>query len=180
MFRRLLSFTFFSLGLVLLILFIYSAFQRVNPWGLEKGFEEYVHVTEETRSFNPKRVVIDSIGTDLPLIPSSILDNKFETTKDGVSYLTSSGVPGQSGNVILYGHNWKNILGNLPKIQVGDSIRIYTSATELYEYIVEYTATVTPDEVHILAQTDDARLTIYTCAGFLDTKRFVVVARLQN
>lgn len=178
MFRRLFSLSFFILGLVFLFLFSYSLFQRINPWGLEKGFEQYAHASETPQSSVPQRIVIDSLEVDLPVISANIENNKFETTKDGVSYLASSGVPGKSGNVILYGHNWANILGNLPKIKVGDTVKIYASSGEFHEYKIDYTAKVTPDEVHILNQTEDARVTIYTCTGLFDTKRFVAVGTL--
>ena len=36
---------------------------------------------------------------------------------------------------------------------------------------------VKPNAVEILESADDSRLTIYTCSGFLDTARFVVVAK---
>ena len=44
--------------------------------------------------------------------------------------------------------------------------------------MIEYTQVVTPDQTHILAPSDDRRVTLYTCTGFLDRKRFVVTATL--
>ncbi len=178
MFRRLFSFSFFILGFIFLFLFSYSIFQRVNPWGLEKGFESYAVSRSAEASLVPQRLLINSIGADLPVVPAKVQNNTFETTNNGISYLSTSAVPGQRGNTIFYGHNWNNVLGNLKKIKIGDSIKIYTSPTQFSEYTVEYTAQVTPDQVHILNQTEDSRITIYTCSGFLDTKRFVAVGTL--
>jgi sortase (surface protein transpeptidase) len=44
------------------------------------------------------------------------------------------------------------------------------------EFKVEYTATVDPSQTYIIDNTKDTRITLYTCTGFLDSKRFVVVA----
>ncbi|MGB2731849.1 MAG: sortase, partial [Microgenomates group bacterium] len=47
-------------------------------------------------------------------------------------------------------------------------------------FIVQVTANVSPDQTNVLKQSHDKRLTLYTCSGFLDTQRFVVVATLEN
>jgi len=50
------------------------------------------------------------------------------------------------------------------------------STGEEETFIVKESYSVTPDQSHILTQTADVRLTLYTCDGFLDLKRFVVIA----
>ncbi len=161
-----------------LSLFSYSLFQRVNPWGLEKGFDMYQKERSVTHTAKPQTIKINSIALELPIIPSSVKNGEFETTKKGISYLKDSAVPGQKGNTILYGHNWPNLLGNLPKIVPGDVVEIELGDGTIARYSIEYTAKVTSDQVHILSQTDDARITLYTCSGFFDTKRFVAVGKL--
>ena len=47
-------------------------------------------------------------------------------------------------------------------------------------FLVEYTSVVDPNQTYILSQTKDKGITLYTCTGFLDTKRFVVTATLIN
>lgn len=165
------SFALFSL-------FSYSLFQRVNPWGLEKGFDSYQKEGSVIHTAKPSSIKINSIEVDLPIIPSVVKNGEFETTKKGISYLQDSAVPGQKGNTILYGHNWPNLLGRLPKITPGDVVEIEFADGSTVKYSIEYTAKVTSDQVHILSQTEDARLTIYTCTGLFDTKRFVAVGKL--
>ena len=46
--------------------------------------------------------------------------------------------------------------------------------------IEDKTEVVKAEVVEILSQTEDARLTIFTCSGFLDTARFVVVAKQEK
>ncbi len=117
---------------------------------------------------------------DLEIIPSKITNNTWEATSQGVSHLSSSPIPGEKGNSILYGHNWTNLLGNLTKIKPGAEINIILKNREKKIFIVEYVSIVGPNDTQILADTDDTRITLYTCTGFLDAKRFVVTALLKS
>ena len=165
---------FIFTGAVLLIFSAYLIFERYNPQKLDfKNFELSQTSTSETA---PIRITIPSQNIDLGIYPAKIDGKKWEATTYGVSYLSSSPVPGARGNSILYGHNWASLLGALPNIKVGDKIKIELSNGAKYEFTVKFTSTVAPDQTHVLSQTDDSRITIYTCAGFLDTKRFVAVA----
>lgn len=89
-------------------------------------------------------------------------------------------MPGEPGNSILYGHNWTSLFGNLPKTKPGERVDIGFSDGSMQQFIVEYTSIVSPDEIEIIEQTEDTRITLYTCTGFLDSKRFVVVAKLPE
>jgi sortase (surface protein transpeptidase) len=59
----------------------------------------------------PKYLVIPSLELKLPVYTSEIKSGKWETTAEGVSYLLSSGLPGQYSNTVIYGHNWNSLLG---------------------------------------------------------------------
>lgn len=124
----------------------------------------------------PVSIAIPSLRISLPVYPSTIENGKWQDTKDGVSFLTSSTAPGVGGNSIFYGHNWPSLLGNLTKIKPGDKIFVTLSEKGMQVYTVKYITVVTPDQTHILDTTSDSRLTLYTCTGFLDSKRFVVTA----
>lgn len=158
--------------------------QRYNPVRLAiSSYKKEVPVAKEEVKIvkkTPVSIQIESIGVHLPMLPAKITKEGWETTSQGVSYLTSSPVPGNDGNSILYGHNWPSLLGNLVRIKPGDNIRVYYSDGTFSEFIVEKTDTVAPDQMGILDQTSDKRITIYTCTGFLDSKRFVAVALLKN
>jgi len=115
------------------------------------------------------------LNISLPVIPAQIHNNTWETTNDGVSFLLSSTIPGKRGNSIFYGHNYENILGRLPDIKIGDTIEVELSNGMKRTYIVSQTLVVNPYADYIVEQTQDERIIIYTCIGFLDSKRFVVV-----
>jgi LPXTG-site transpeptidase (sortase) family protein len=127
----------------------------------------------------PTKISIKDLGIDLPITQAKINNNTWETTENGVSYLSSSPLPGEKGNSILYGHNWANLLGPLMKIRTGQEIEVQFSDRSKKRFVVEYTSVVSPDESSILAPSKDKRITLYTCTGFLDSQRFVVVAILK-
>jgi LPXTG-site transpeptidase (sortase) family protein len=124
----------------------------------------------------PTVIKIKSINLELPVIGTKIVDGKWETSGEGVSYLSSSPVPGEYGNSVMYGHNWPNIFGRLNKVKTDDVITILYSDGSARDFVVKDVFTVNPRQTHILSPTQDSRLTIYTCTGWFDLKRFVVTA----
>ncbi len=127
-----------------------------------------------------QRIVINDLGINLPLIPAQIRNDTWDTTNLGASYLISSPLPGETGNSIIYAHNWASLFGNLTRAKPGEEVDVTTADGSTKQFIIEYTSVVSPDESNILSQTTDKRITLYTCTGFLDSKRFVVVAILKD
>ncbi len=170
-------------GIMLILASIYLYTQRLTPVNLVMKSYQPVRrssilneKSQQIPSYPPEYIEIPDLKIKLPIIPSKIMNGKWETTSKGVSYLDSSPIPGDTGNSVLYGHNWEKLLGKLIKIKPGARIVITYSDGSAKNFIAEYTGTVKPDQIGILNQTADKRLTIYTCTGFLDSMRFVVVA----
>lgn len=173
--RNTASLPFFVLGILCITFGFYLVYLRYSPKSL--AFENTTLNTQSSHATLPYIIKIPSISVALPIVPSKIENNKWETTSHGVSFLTQSSKPGNPGNSVYYGHNWGSILGDLTKVKTGDTIEITMSTGKTHTYEVEYTATVDPTQTSVVSDTGDTRLTIYTCTGFLDTKRFVVVAK---
>lgn len=156
------------------------------------GFLLYQHYTPQRLSFSnfkpssalqvnhKSRIIIPSLSINLEIFPAKINGNKWEATTEGVSHLSSSPIPGEKGNSILYGHNWTSLLGNLTKINPGAEINIILENNDKKTFVVEYISVVDPSATQILSNTKDTRITLYTCSGFLDIKRFVVTALLKS
>ena len=125
----------------------------------------------------PFKLYIPKIAKILYVSDGYVVDNRWSISETGVSYLTSSAAPGQIGNSVIYGHNRNDILGYLPKVTTGDPVYVVLATGDYVKYEVAETKVIEPTQVEILDQTHDSRLTIYTCSGFLDTARFVVVAK---
>lgn len=127
----------------------------------------------------PVKIYIPKIGRFLPIEAGKVVENRWEVSERGVSYLTSTPAPGQLGNTVMYGHNRDAILGRMQNLVSGDKIYVLGDKGTIYKYTVFETKEITPQQVEILNQTEDKRLTVYTCSGFLDQSRFVVVASLN-
>lgn len=104
-------------------------------------------------------------------------DNQWTISENFASYLYQSSKPTQKGNIIIYGHNTRKILGNIRALKGNEIITITTKNGEEHKYQIFNIDEVNPDEVDYLKPTSEEILTLYTCSGFLDSKRFIVQAK---
>jgi sortase A len=81
-----------------------------------------------------------------------------------VGHIPGTARPGERGNMALAGHR-DSFFRALRHIQVHDTIRIRT-AERRYEYLVDSTEVVAPEETRVLDPTGDAVLTLVTCYPF--------------
>lgn len=181
--RNLVGITFIFIGISLLVLSIVVFWKRNEPGRLQ--FNEAGDMAlDSAEPAVPAGITIESIDLKLPIIPTGRQGGiknvalSWETTSEGVSYLSSSPRPGEPGNSILYGHNWGSILGNLYKVRPGQVIEIYYSDGTVRSFEVASVEEVTPDDTSVLEASEEPRITLYTCSGLLDEKRLVVSAVL--
>jgi len=123
----------------------------------------------------PQRVKIGEV-VDAPVEWGVIAKGDWTISPDSITYLTTSARPGERGNIILYGHNKKKILAGLHNVVLGDLMEITSENGKTYAYLVSSIQTVDPDAVSLLETDGKEMVTIYTCTGFLDSKRLVVQA----
>lgn len=108
--------------------------------------------------------------------PGNIADGVWQVSDERAIHLASSARPGENGNVIIYAHNRPHLFRSLHEVSEGDSITVQTDDLKTYEYKVTRVAVVTPEEITAVLPTSYEVLTVYTCTGWLDTKRLVVQA----
>jgi len=104
---------------------------------------------------------------DIPRLDLSAV--VFEGTSDdtlarGVGHLRGSAGPGESGNLVLAGHR-DTFFRELRSIRQGDQVTILGPHGE-FEYQVESTTIVEPDQTEVLKPGDGATLTLITCYPF--------------
>lgn len=133
----------------------------------------------KVNSSNVKPVYIKSypIGIDVDIKDATISNGVWGIHPNSVNFLVSSAGLGSSGNTILYGHNKDTIMGPIRWVQTGSKIEILGSDNNTYFYEVVKTDTVSPDNLEYIGEKNEETLTLYTCVGFLDSQRFVVVAK---
>ena len=110
------------------------------------------------------------IGIDVEIKPAVISKGVWPIFPDTAGYVTNE------NNIIIYGHNKNDILGPLRWIKEGALVEILDNAGQTHKYEVVKTDTVEPDNLSYIFPSTSELLTIYTCTGFLDSKRFIVVA----
>ncbi|MGH7204492.1 MAG: sortase [Candidatus Levyibacteriota bacterium] len=177
---KLLSRLFIVAGILLYAFAVYQIALRENPKRL--AFDNYIYgqnhnVTDKNL---PTEITIKDLDIDLPVYPSVVTNNQWQTTNAGASYLTSSPLPGTKGNSIVYAHNWRSLFGNLVNAHVGEQVIVTYPNNTKKTFVIAYTSVVDPNQSTILAPSNDKRITLYTCTGILDSKRFVAVAILKS
>jgi len=124
----------------------------------------------------PVNIEIYSQNLYLPVNSVSVTNGNWEDTKNFVGYVLESPIPGTEGNSIFYAHNRPNLFGRLRYLKKADKVRVIFSNGIAKDFLVTRVFEVTKDQTHILTQTDTPTITLYTCSGFLDSKRLIVTA----
>ena len=83
------------------------------------------------------------------------------------------------GNQIIFAHARPGLFQELPKIIVGNVIYILTDKG-WFKYRVLDKKEVVPSQLEVIAPTTDETLTLYTCSGLIDNKRFIVTAKRSS
>lgn len=162
-------------GLLLILLgaiiLIYPAFLKsTSP---SKSQQAFLSIDQSLQK--PTKIFIPKMKRILYVSDGFVQNDRWAISETGVSYYTNSALPGQ-GNTVIYGHNTKDKLGGLWRVSAGDQVYIVLANGDFVKYQITETKEVKPTQVEILVQTDEKRLTLYTCSGFLDRARFVVTA----
>ncbi len=157
-----------------MVLILYGAFlfwKRVNPNRLSfSSFPQTLAKNVKKGARIPTRLIIKDLLIDLPVIPQKITQGKWETTENGVSYLTDSAW-------VLYGHDFTNLLGNLKNAKPKMTVDIVFNDQQVKRFMISNTMEVYPTQTQVLELGKNPMLIIYTCSGFFDEKRFVVAAK---
>ena len=143
------------------------------------------------QSYQNNYLYIPSLGVQAPIVYlNSVDDDTLQTElKKGVGHYPDTALPGDRGNVFLFGHSsyywwdWSDysaIFANLESISVGDRVLVYYD-DELFVYQVKETKIVGPTEMSVLDQSNRSELTLMTCTPLgTSLNRFIAVAELVN
>jgi len=124
------------------------------------------------------RLEIRSIRLTVPIVegfdPSSL--------RKGVGHIQGTAVPGGLGNMALAGHR-DTFFRPLRNIRPGMTVSVIT-ADGRYDYLVDSTEIVDPEQVRVLAIHDKPEMTLITCYPFdfigAAPHRFIVHAHLKT
>ena len=103
-------------------------------------------------------------------------DDSWTNNLNQAVYWTGSALPGQGGNIIIYGHNTRNVFGNMLRVAGDEEITITLKNGRKREYQIMEVIEVNPNDTQVLEPRTDETLILYTCSGLFDSRRFVVLA----
>ncbi len=148
--------------------------------------------TAETTG-EPDRLSIASLGIEAPVV---YIENKDEKTyqaalKKGVVHFPGTAMPGEPGNVYIFGHSsdyawadspYRAVFALLTEIKIGDGISLSDSRGRMFRYRVTGTKVVSPKDLSVLDQGGyKKRLLTLQTSYPLGTalRRFIVTAEAE-
>lgn len=124
------------------------------------------------------RLEITRLGVSVFILEGT--DQK--TLQLGPGHIQNTAFPGDGGNVAIAGHRDTHFRA-LENVREGDAISITTSEG-VFEYTVQWTKVVNPEDVYVLDPSSRSELTLVTCFPFhyigSAPKRFIVRAVQQD
>lgn len=124
----------------------------------------------------PVRIIIPRLNIDLPVVEAKVIDGYWELSEDSASFGLGSAFLGDAGNSVIFAHARDNFFGPLKRIVQKDKIYVL-SKKHYFNYEVTEIKTVYPNQTEVVGPTSDERLTLFTCSGFFDNQRLIVVAK---
>ena len=126
----------------------------------------------------PVRIEIPKTNTNLAIEPGSIVDGVWSISENGATHLISSSSPGNNNNTVIYAHNKDDLFGPIRWLNIGDEIIVTDSDDKLFKYRIVESVVTNPEAIDYVLSKDEETLTLYTCTGFADTDRYIVVAKI--
>lgn len=144
------------------------------------------------------RIIIPRINKNIPIIKvsseklikrdwSGLEKDMQKALQSGVVHYPGTSLPGQTGNVVVTGHSsyfpwdagrFKDVFALLHEVVEGDKIVVYFEQDK-YVYEVTEVKVVLPEDIEVLKQTPDDRLTLITCTPVgTNLKRLIVTSKL--
>lgn len=116
-------------------------------------------------------IEIESLNIRYPIFEGA----GAEQLNIGIGHLPETAGLLQKGNCVLAGHNGSRrgtFFTNLSSIAIGAEVKVTDKEMVTHTYIVEDTGVVGPYDASVRAESDEERLTLFTCA-YHGTQRFV-------
>lgn len=116
-------------------------------------------------------IEIESLNIRYPIFEGA----GAEQLNMGIGHLPETAGLLKKGNCVLAGHNGSRrgtFFTNLSSIAIGVEVKVTDKEMVTHTYIVEDTGVVGPYDASVRAESDEERLTLFTCA-YHGTQRFV-------
>lgn len=143
------------------------------------------------------RIIVPRIDQNIPIVRISsdslirrdwkaLEDEMQDALKDGVVHYPGTSLPGGTGNIVITGHSsyfpwdpgrFKDVFALLADVVEGDKVVVYHEQDK-YVYEVYDIKIVLPEDIEVLKQTPENKLTLITCWPVgTNLKRLIVTAK---
>lgn len=130
----------------------------------------------DTGKKTPVRIVIPDLNIDVPVKPARIVNGYWEVFQDSAGFGLGSSYPEDTGNQVIFAHARVGLFLPLKNVKTESAVYVFTQ-DKWFRYTVKEIKEVLPTQKEVIAATSDATLTLYTCTGFADSKRLIIVAK---
>lgn len=166
-----------TVGIFFMSLSILHWYFKWKSLSLDKNLlSQYASYEVSGAEYRPTHIFIQWF-VDVDISQQVLVDENWTIDEKVASHLSSSAKPGENGNIIIYGHNKRESLGNIRALKGNEIITITTANGLEHRYKVEKIIEVNPSQTQYLEPTNEEVLTLYTCSGFMDKMRFIVRAK---
>ena len=173
-----------KLGIALFIMgaiLLFGRLQAPTPTKSESFSNEPVIIEgfqlgEKKNLETPKKIVIPTVGIDLEVKEAKVVRGYWEVFADSAAWGEGSGYPGEPGNQVIFAHARVGLFLPVRELK-GDELVYVLTKDKWYLYKVKEIREVYPNQIEVIAPTTDETLTLYTCSGYQDSKRLIVIAK---
>lgn len=133
-------------------------------------------VNKQKADNSPKRIIIPDIDIDLVVKEAKVVNGYWEVFSDSAGFGSGSTYPNEVGNTVIFAHARKGLFLPLKSSVVGQKVYLLTQE-KWFSYTINEVKVILPNQIEVIAPTKEAVLTMYTCSGFADSKRLIVIAK---
>jgi LPXTG-site transpeptidase (sortase) family protein len=145
---------------------------------------------EDSGGFGPAEWMrIPRIDVDSHITDVGVVGGYYDVPWFDIGHHLDSASPGELGNSIYNGHvvtiNAGDVFRRLHELQPGDAVYVYTADYRL-DWVVTDVFSVAQNDNSFLDDTEEPRITLYTCTGDFNpiernyAERLVAVGQLVN
>jgi LPXTG-site transpeptidase (sortase) family protein len=164
---------FVVVGCSLMFIVVVYRFQQLRRLSFDAGNQ----LVQSTGTLSPAKTIrLSRYRVTLDVTEAGISDGVWQISENTANHLNQSANPGEGGNVVIYGHNSSEVFGPLRWMSKGEEIEVTNNEGKVTIYVIDQIIETNPEDIQWILPKDKETLTVYTCSGFLNSKRHVVVA----
>lgn len=146
-----------------------------EPVNIDKSLLDWQKNKQKVKS-PPIRIIIPELEINLPIKEARVVKGYWEVFPDSAGFGLGSAYPDELGNQVIFAHARRGLFLPLKEAKGGENIYLLTS-DKWFSYKISEIKEVSPSQTEVIVPTTEITLTLYTCSGFADSKRLIIIAK---